>query len=971
MARSTTSVTLGPIIASPNEPAPLAADFSFWEVPGDYVQRGFDRVDAAFAEGDDLFLIRDAEFIHYDAIIDAWSVPRPLTLRWPGLVRHFPDFEAIRAVVRGPDDKTYFFADGSWLSHDGNRPSALATISSRWSLLHNRIVQSNRVDATLVHGDQTFLFCGDEYVRYTGNEYEYVDAGYPKPIAGMLRRETPFQQLPPDVELAFTNLKPEDVWVSAAFCTGGVVCISIAGRSYALSAQLSRSYSLQQVAQVRNELLRRARVDAAFTRMDDGAFFLLSGDQYVRYSNPDLAYVDDGYPRAIGDSLLGELQGKPGALPPIFQENLNGAIYTRNRELILFKGKQFVQHDPSSQGEALIPRDIKGVWGRVSNSFLGTTAGPQPTIDAAFLAPDQSLYVFKGGQYLRYSDPTAEFVDEGYPRAIRDEWGDLPDEFKAGIDGAFVYDGRTYLCREQRYVRYGEPGYSRMDPIYPQLFPNRWRASNDFLLGDLRNIQRYVALDQSHPSEDASLTDFLLTAPRDKVDPYALLATLFNWEVGDVQWLKRRDAFLDRPNRDLAAEVKFDIEQVLRIYGTLELARRLGSHPQELYEQVWLPLYTNQNDPTSAANTLERLLGTLYPGDDWTRIQRQLGDALSRLLRDAQVSWLLAHNPDTFKDARDLSDHLLTDVEVDANLDTSPIVEATAAVQLYFYRYLTNLEPAIATGDDVTRRNKFRDQWRWLQNYRVWEANRKVFLYPESYIRPELRNTRTAAFKALQQNLQQGDITDDSVTQAYKKYLDEYTEVSRLIIAGGYVWHPDPAEPNVTELTLFGVTRTDPRRYYYRTATFNDDSAATSAAWQAWEALGIDINSDRVYPVRAFGRTFVFWAEIEQIKPDDQNSATLHTTTKGDTQTITGNTQVEFRVKVMYSFCDLSQQWVLPQTLGVGPTENMPIFATHMRVSGVHEDSDESIVVDYSYDMLPTPVLSPQTAVFGADSADD
>jgi len=553
---------------------------------------------------------------------------------------------------------------------------------------------------------------------------------------------------------------------------------------------------------------------------------------------------------------------------------------------------------------------------------------------------------------LRYTDPTAEFVDEGYPRAIRDEWGDLPDEFKAGIDGAFVFDGRTYLCRDKRYVRYGDPSFSRMDPIYPQFFTNRWRASNDFLLGDLRTIQRYVALDQSHPSDGASLTDFLLADPRDRVEPYGLLATLFDWEVADIQWLKRRDAFLDRPNRDLAAEVNFDIAQVLRLYTTLELARRLGSHPQELFEQVWLPLYGNPSDPAKAANTLERLLGTLYPGDDWKRIQRQLGDALSGLRRDALVAWLLAHNTaPPLADARDLSDLLLTDVEIDPSLDTSTIVEASSAIQLYFHRYLTNLEPAAADGDDVTRRAEFRRQWRWIQNYRVWEANRKVFLYPESYIRPELRSTRTAAFKSLQQNLQQGEITKDSVTQAYKKYLDEYTEVSGLVIAGGYVWQPDPKKPNVTELTLFGFTRTDPRRYYYRTATFNDEIDSTTATWEAWQSLGIDINSDRVCPVRAFGRTFVFWAETEQIKSDNQTSTTLQTKTTGDTQQVTGEQKVEYRVKVMYSFCDLSNQWTTPQILGYGPTEGLQIQTTQLRVSGTESDGAESIVVDFQYEL--------------------
>ena len=32
--------------------------------------------------------------------------------------------------------------------------------------------------------------------------------------------------------------------------------------------------------------------------------------------------------------------------------------------------------------------------------------------------------------------------------------------------------------------------------------------------------------------------------------------------------------------------------------------------------------------------------------------------------------------------------------------------------------------------------------WTWLKRFRVWEANRKVFLYPENYIEPELRDDK-------------------------------------------------------------------------------------------------------------------------------------------------------------------------------------------------------------------------------------
>jgi hypothetical protein len=934
----------------PADAAPLSTDFSFWNIPDRYTSRGFDRVDAVISDCDGLILIRDTEFLHCDSVADIWSPPRQWAVRWPGLTRHFPDFETITAVVRVPDEKTYFFSQGSWASHDGTR-AVLADITASWGRLENRLAQTNRVDATLVHDGQTFVFSGDEYVRYSDADYQYADDGYPKPIAGNLRTERPFQHLPGDLEVRFEALKPDDVWVSAAFDTGGSVYVTVAGLTYALSSRLSRTYPLQQVAEVRNELLRRAKVDAAFTLKEDRALFLLSGDQYVRYTKPEVDEVDEGYPRSIADSLLSELKGQPAKLPLRFQQDLDGAVCLKDHTLILFKHKHYVQYDPAAA--ELAPMEIRARWARIKNPFVATSNDPHPRIDAAFVAPSGALYVFKGNQYLRYSDPAAEYVDEGYPREIGDEWGDLPAEFKAGFDGAFVFDGRTYFSRGNRYVRYSDRELRRIDPIYPQLFTNRWRACNAFWLGDLRTIERYVSLDAKGSSANGTLTDFLLAAPAEKPDPYGLLAALWNYDAGDIEWLKRRDAFLDRPDIDVSEETDFDIALVLRLSATLQLTSRLGSYPQEVYEQVWTPCYGTPRNPAVAAAALERLIGTLYPGDNWQKIQRQLGDAVSGLLRDAQVAWLVAHQREQFADADALSNDLLTDVEMDPSIDTSPIVEAIAAVQLYFHRYLASLEPKAAAGDDVTRRPAFKQQWQWMQNYRVWEANRKVFLYPESYIQPQLRSTRTAAFQSLQQNLQQGEITNDSVTQAYKQYLDEYTTVSSLKIAGGYVC-PSDNTPETSQLTLFGFTADDSPRFYFRTATFHDKDGPSSASWQDWKALGIQIKSNRVYPVRAFGRTFVFWPEIQNLPPEDTSTATLQSTTKDNTQTVTGNAKTDNCVNVMYSYHDLNGDWAPPKILTTGPREGTKIEETYVRVSDYQESGEEAVAIDYSYDLAGT-----------------
>src|SRR5262249_19808253 len=142
-----------------------------------------------------------------------------------------------------------------------------------------------------------------------------------------------------------------------------------------------------------------------------------------------------------------------------------------------------------------------------------------------------ALYLFKGGEYVRYANPDARYVDEGYPRLVAGHFGDLPRDFEGGLDGAFVFDQRTYLCRGDRYVRYGDPRHQRMDPLFPQLFRQRWGQANDFQLQDLYAIQQYIALSRANAGGGGSITDFLLGRPAAVSDPYALLVNLFGWSV--------------------------------------------------------------------------------------------------------------------------------------------------------------------------------------------------------------------------------------------------------------------------------------------------------------------------------------------------------------------------------------------------------------------------------------------------------
>jgi SpoVK/Ycf46/Vps4 family AAA+-type ATPase len=62
--------------------------------------------------------------------------------------------------------------------------------------------------------------------------------------------------------------------------------------------------------------------------------------------------------------------------------------------------------------------------------------------------------------------------------------------------------------------------------------------------------------------------------------------------------------------------------------------------------------------------------------------------------------------------------------------------------------------------------------WTWRKRYRVWEANRKVFLYPENWIEPELRDTTTAAFGALAAELNR-DLFHVDLRRVVSKFIGE------------------------------------------------------------------------------------------------------------------------------------------------------------------------------------------------------
>jgi hypothetical protein len=67
-----------------------------------------------------------------------------------------------------------------------------------------------------------------------------------------------------------------------------------------------------------------------------------------------------------------------------------------------------------------------------------------------------------------------------------------------------------------------------------------------------------------------------------------------------------------------------------------------------------------------------------------------------------------------------------------------------------------------------------------MSSYRVWEANRKVFLHPENWIEPELRDHKSEIFRNFESDLLQSELGHSQAVEAFGKYLDKLIEISHL-----------------------------------------------------------------------------------------------------------------------------------------------------------------------------------------------
>jgi hypothetical protein len=253
----------------------------------------------------------------------------------------------------------------------------------------------------------------------------------------------------------------------------------------------------------------------------------------------------------------------------------------------------------------------------------------------------------------------------------------------------------------------------------------------------------------------------------------------------------------------------------------------------------------------TAADSALGALEAKYSQPDWLAIGPKIMDPIRERRSTALQAYLISQRDGAgqlvYGDPDALFDHFLIDVQMSSCEVTTRVIQAYAAVQLFVERCLMGLEePAVTV--DLTRDDTW-NEWQWMKRYRIWEAARQVFLYPENWLIEAQRPDRTEIFEKLEQEVRHDEVTSDNLETVAENYIARLDELAHLFVTGTC------KDPATGDLHVVARTVTDPPKYYHR--TFHD------RVWSGWVQIGVDIKAHHAVPAVYRGRLCLFWLDIK------------------------------------------------------------------------------------------------------------
>ncbi len=447
---------------------------------------------------------------------------------------------------------------------------------------------------------------------------------------------------------------------------------------------------------------------------------------------------------------------------------------------------------------------------------------------------------------------------------------------------------------------------------------------------DIRKFSLYTNLIKLTDEAETKVNTFLENLKNEKGFDSTLFAEL--WTTPQ-ELIKSIHKTLDQEESILL--------QLDKLKKRLDIAKKLGVNGQSLQK------LSNNDSYDLLLEARDIILGAFssrYPDEEERKEKlTPYHDIINGIKRDILCDYILAREPELkFKDKSDLSAFFLLDIEMGDCDRISRVVAANSSLQWYVHRVLIDLEKGtLATGGISVQTEMGEDnlvemeqEWIWRKNYRVWEANRKVFLYPENYIEPDLRDDKTPQFSELEDNLLQQQISKETATESVAIFLTKLAQLSSLTIAGTFF------DNQKNTYYFVGRTRLSPYRFYYRTLFINQFE---EEKWTSWFEIPIPINTTEVGIIIKFGRLYLFWIDITHKEINSILGGNMTTSS------------INFTLTLKYSYLNQNNSWTTVQNQKIGEQVSPLNAISELTSIPISDDNKEIVISKYKNTLISRP----------------
>lgn len=295
---------------------------------------------------------------------------------------------------------------------------------------------------------------------------------------------------------------------------------------------------------------------------------------------------------------------------------------------------------------------------------------------------------------------------------------------------------------------------------------------------------------------------------------------------------------------------------------------------------VWKQLSLVPSSHTEAMEIVtgfENALSCTLSGSTMAQLTRQVNQAVLGVTRDILMAMVrgAAHNSTSiWFDIRRAADpalyvynRLFIDPLMSPEIKTTRVVEATLAIQTMVNRaVLGHLDlGTFEAPNPVSLVSEHVKLWEWLKRYRQWEAARKLVLWPENWLRAELRDDQTDLFRQFRDSLGSGAVPLDAARSAYLHYLRELERISHMQpVAVSWTQLESADGSSRRTATVLAVRQDRPNQLYWTQRTETRTTKMVISSWLPWGDMRAEMQGRHLSLVDYEGTTHLFAVRFER-----------------------------------------------------------------------------------------------------------